>query len=431
QWVSNLKWDWAISRQRYYGVPIPVWYSKKTGEIIFPDESQLPVDPHAELPLNMPAGHTADDIIADSDVLDTWATSSLTPQINAGCGQNADLHDRVYPMDLRPQAHDIIRTWALYTIVMSELHEQSAPWSNIMISGHVLAQKGEKLSKSKSAGVKGPGSPEELIAKYSADAVRYWACGASLGKDVVFDENEILKGKKLITKLWNAAKFSIGNLEDFDPAKDMVAESDMEPTDQWLLLRIREVADLMNSAFEKYEVGSGRQEFENFFWKDFCDNYLEMVKTRLRSPELIEGGEKKKRSAQTALYIGLKAVLQFIAPYMPHVSDGIYQHYYKNYESESSLHRTKYPQGMEGIDSSEHEPLRFGMNNFITLIGNIRRIRTTERIAFSTEPESLEIHGPTNILTSLKPFIDDIKGFSKAKNIQFIEGESFDVKIIQ
>lgn len=431
QWVNNLKWDWAISRQRYYGVPIPVWYSKKTGEIILPDESQLPIDTHAQLPLHLPEGHTADDIVADADVLDTWATSSLTPQINAKKwgGQGQELHDRVYPMDLRPQAHDIIRTWALYTIVMSELHEQSIPWENIMISGHVLARKGEKLSKK--TGGKGPGTPEEFIEKYSADAVRYWACGASLGRDVIFDENEILKGKKLVTKLWNAARLAVGNLEDFDPAKDMVAEADMEPTDQWLLLRIKEVSDRMAQAFDQCEVGTGRQEFEAFFWKDFCDNYLELIKPRLYSPDAIEGGEKKRRSAQSALYQGLKAVLQFIAPYMPHVSEGVYQRYYKEYEPASSIHRSQYPRGMEGNEGSRDQLVRSGMNHFLSLIDYVRCTKTSEKISFKAEIEGLEICGPEDVLQLLEPFTDDIKGFSKARNLTFKQGESLEFHLTQ
>lgn len=163
EWVENLKWDWCISRQRYFGIPIPVWKSRKTGEIILPDISQLPIDPLKDRPLHLPADHTYDDIIPETEVLDTWATSSLTPLINAKFFESANLNRIIQPMDLRPQAHDIIRTWALYTIIMGYYHTGGAPFKDILISGHVLASKGQKISKSKS---NASNTPAELIRKY-------------------------------------------------------------------------------------------------------------------------------------------------------------------------------------------------------------------------------------------------------------------------
>ncbi len=235
-WVENLKWDWCISRQRFYGVPTPVWYSKITGELILPDLRDLPMDPVTDRPKKLPPDHTFDDIEPDYNILDTWATSSLSPEINARTGESDSREDKILPMDLRPQAHDIIRTWAFYTIARSQLQRGVIPFKDIMISGHVLAKGSEKISKSKNNAGK---SPEELIEQYSADAVRYWSCGSSLGKDTVLDEQEILKGRKLVNKLWNVMGFLKITLADYDkkvPSKP----SEFVPTDIFILTKLHE-----------------------------------------------------------------------------------------------------------------------------------------------------------------------------------------------
>jgi valyl-tRNA synthetase len=420
-WVENLKWDWCISRQRFFGVSIPVWYSKKTGEIILPDESQLPVDPIFDKPKILPKGHTYDDIIPETDVLDTWATSSITPEINAHWKENHFLSDKLLPMSLRPQAHDIIRTWALYTIIKSELHHNNIPWKNIMISGHVLFKKGEKISKSKGQAML---TPEELINKYSADAVRFWSCRASLGKDVQFDENEIQNGRKLITKLYNACNFVFMNLNDFNHNTE---EINLELTDKWILYRTQDTVDKMNFYLEKFEFGIAMSEFEKFFWSDFCDNYLELVKDRIYKPE--KYGYNKKIAGQYTLYKTMNTIIKLLAPYLPHITEELYQEYFRKNENVISIHKTKYPINIFS-DNSNKEYIYKGMNNTLQIIEMVRKFKTENKISMSKEIEILNIKANKDILQFLNQIKDDILGVTRSKKVNFLENYDLDVEII-
>ncbi|PIN70121.1 valine--tRNA ligase, partial [Candidatus Woesearchaeota archaeon CG11_big_fil_rev_8_21_14_0_20_43_8] len=202
-WVQNLNWDWCISRQRHFGVPFPFWFSKKTGEVILADESQLPVDPISDIPKTLPDGHMIEDIEPENDVMDTWATSSVSPQITTNWvdnKENALSFKDMYPMTMRPQAHDIIRTWAFYTIVKGMYHHDMSPWKDIVISGHVLDPKGNKMSKSKGNAI----NPRSVLEKFGSDALRFWAAGSKLGDDLPFLEKDLVTGRKMVTKLWNA-----------------------------------------------------------------------------------------------------------------------------------------------------------------------------------------------------------------------------------
>jgi valyl-tRNA synthetase len=420
-WVENLKWDWCISRQRFFGVSIPVWYSKKTGEIILPDESQLPVDPIFDKPNRLPEGHTYDDIIPDTDVLDTWATSSITPEINAHWQEENPLANKLRPMTLRPQAHDIIRTWALYTIIKSQLHHNDIPWKNIMISGHVLFKKGEKISKSKGQAML---TPEELVNKYSADAVRFWTCRASLGKDVQFDENEIQNGKKLITKLYNACNFVFMNLNNFDPN---IKDVNLELTDKWILHRTQDTVDKMNSYLEKFEFGIAMSEFEKFFWSDFCDNYLEMVKDRVYKPE--KYGNDKKLAGQYTLYKTMNTILKLVSPYLPHITEELYQEYFRKNENTISIHITKYPNNVFS-DNSNKEYIYKGFDRALQLIEMVRRFKTENKISMGKEIEILNIKANNETIEFFNQIKDDILGVTRTKSIKFIENENLDIEII-
>ncbi len=414
EWVENLKWDWCISRSRFFGVSIPVWYSKKTGEIILPDEDQLPVDTITDKPRTLPEGHTYDDIEPDMDVLDTWATSSITPEINAHWGEDHPLANKLLPMDLRPQAHDIIRTWALYTIIKSELHHDTIPWENIMISGHVLFKKGEKISKSKDQAMM---TPEELIAKYSADAVRFWACRAGLGKDVQFDEKEILNGRKLVTKLSNVANFAMMNLSDYDGNTKSEAVR-LEKSDEWILLRAQETAQKMSANLEKFEFGVAMSEFEKFFWHDFCDYYMEMIKDRIYKPEKYENGQAKKLSAQFALYTTLNTLIKLIAPYLPHITEEIYQSYFRENEGVISIHKAKFPKNLIEVPENQ-EQIFNGMEMVFELIEGVRKFKTDNKIRLGEEIDSVRISGNEDVIKIIKAFQDDIIGISRARNIEF------------
>ena len=342
QWIDNLAWDWCISRQRYFGVSFPIWYSKRKGEegkILVAEFDQLPVDPAKDLP----KGYSADEVEAETDIMDTWATSSISPQLSSKgiskefCIDKAR-HEKLFPADMRPQAHEIIRTWAFYTLVKSTLHEDSIPWKNLMISGWCLAADKTKMSKSKGNVV----TPQSLIEEKSADVVRYWASASNLGADIAYSEELFKIGGKLITKLFNASKFVAQNFADLKSQPSNV-KADVESgvinqkADIWILSRLKETILKAGSEFDKFEYAKARSAIEDFFWNDLCDNYLEIVKVRsyglqaqkyegqnlseTQKQEIISG----QQSGLFTLYHCLEAVLKLFAPIIPHVTEELYQ----------------------------------------------------------------------------------------------------------
>ncbi len=426
EWVENLKWDWCISRQRYFWIPIPVWYSKKTWEIILPDISQLPVDPLKDRPKNLPDWHTYDDITEEKDVLDTWATSSLTPLINSNFYEKDNLNEKILPFDLRPQAHDIIRTWALYTIVKSLYHTGEIPFKDIMISWHVLASKSEKFSKSKdNAKI----TPEELIKKYWADPIRYWACGWSLGKDVVFDEKEIENGRRLVIKLLNASRFAVMNLWDFNP-KEKFDFANLQNIDKWIINRSKQVADQMKIHFESFEFWHAIIEFEKFFWKDFCDNYLEISKNKIYSFWKFENWEINKKSAQIWLYNALLNILKLISPILPHITEELYQNYFRKFEETISIHNEKYPSWIDKDNLNTFNILDSEVRKLFELIDLIRKYKTENKIKFWQEMKDINIWWTTEEIEVLKKFTDDIKSISKTSNVNFNIWDVFKCEIL-
>jgi valyl-tRNA synthetase len=336
QWIEGLNQDWCISRQRYFGVPFPVWYSKRAGEegkMILADRDQLPVNPLTDVP----RGYSAEEVTPDPDVMDTWATSSLSPQLSAGGIDASDKRFRqLFPADLRPQAHEIIRSWAFYTIVKSHLHHDTIPWKNIMISGWCLAEDKTKMSKSKGNVV----TPIALIEEAGTDAVRYWAATARLGHDTAFSPEQLKIGKKLVTKLFNATKFAAIHLEKLR-TKPEGCGNDVAITelmDQWILARLGQTIAAATEAFERYEYAVALDATNQFFWADFCDNYLELIKKRIYNEEQ-DFTTTEQQSAVHALYYCLEAILKLYAPIIPHVTEELYAHIFTdNYHASGSIH---------------------------------------------------------------------------------------------
>jgi valyl-tRNA synthetase len=336
QWIDGLNWDWCISRQRYYGVPFPVWYSTRIGEegkVLLPSFNQLPVNPLIDLP----EGYTREEVEADVDVMDTWATSSLSPQISAGAvASEDDRFKALFPADLRPQAHEIIRTWAFYTLVKAHLHNDSVPWNHLMISGWCLASDKTKMSKSKGNVV----TPVDLLEHKGADAVRYWASTAKLGTDTAFSEDLLKIGNKLVNKLWNAAKFTALQLAQLSvPSENAAAaiESGIitETLDQWMIGRVATAIGAADACFAMYDYAGARAAIEDVFWNDFCDNYLELVKSRAYG----NMGEAGQQSALHTLWHCLNAILKLFAPFVPHITEEIFSHIYvAEYASKQSIH---------------------------------------------------------------------------------------------
>lgn len=395
-WINGLEWDWIISRERHFGIPIPVWECKNCNNIIIANEKELPVDPLETKKLCPKCKKYAK---GEEKVLDTWATSSLTPQIASSLTKNKIK----IPYSLRPQAHDIIRTWAFYTIIKSLYHEEKIPWKNIMISGFVTLE-GQKMSKSKGNVIE----PQIILEKYGADALRFWAASSKLGEDLDYQEKDLITGKKTINKLLNAANFIFMNLKDYKNQKP----SKIETIDQLFLNKLNDLVIECTNNFEKYEYSKAKSETEKFFWDMFSSNYLEIVKKRIYN----ETGNRKI-SAQFTLYHSLLIILKLIAPIMPFVTEEIYQKHYRKNEKIESIHLMKWPEKKKVINSNN-------LDLFINILSKIRQEKSN-----SKKPMNSEI-----ILTidkkeykELKDVIKDLKDVSNA--IEIKEGE-FKVEFI-
>ncbi|RLG69863.1 MAG: valine--tRNA ligase, partial [Methanobacteriota archaeon] len=373
-WVRNLSWDWVISRQRYYGVPIPVWYCKRCGREILASEEQLPVDPTVDKPPK-PCRCGSTEFKPDEDVFDTWMTSSMTPQIACKWLEDPELYKRLFPMSLRPQSHDIIRTWAFYTILKSYLHFGSIPWKEIMIGTYVLDPQGRGMHKSKGNAI----WLEDLLKKYNVDAIRYWVGTASVGEDLPFKEKEIRRGTRVLTKLWNASRFLGLNLDSKpeEPAK-------LELVDRWILSKLAATTKEYKSFFMRYEISKARKALEMFFMHDFADNYLEMIKYR------IYGGDGESRDAALwTLYQVLLGVVKLFAPFIPHLTEEIYQSIFKPYEKVESIHLTTFPE--EGRQDQEAEKLgELGKE----IVAAVRQHKTRKRMSLGEKLGHLTISHP-------------------------------------
>lgn len=369
-WVENLKWDWCISRQRFHGVPFPLWHCKACGKPIFASKEDLPVDPRHSSP-SIACSCGCREAVPETAVMDTWATSSITPFINGL------RRDGLWPMTVRFQAHEIIRTWTFYSIARGLLHRGQIPWKELMISGFVLAKPGEKISKSKENSTM---EPKKLIESYSADALRYWSAGAKLGTDTFFAPEELKLATRFMTKLWNAAKFAQARLQDYKPKK-----CSLLPQDIWILQRLNQVYINAAKAMNSYEVGLARQEIDEFFWKDLCDDYMELAKERLYQPE--KHGENATESGKYTLYNCILGVLKLYAPFVPHITEAIYQQCFREKKGPYSVHLSLWEKPHE----LKEEFLEFGAE-IKKLLMEVRRYKSENRLSMKEAIPCLEIN---------------------------------------
>ena len=399
-WVEGLTWDWAISRQRHFGVPFPVWYCQQCGATALAEPDELPVDPRDSPPraaLCPACGGRA--LLGERDGMDTWATSSLTPQILATLHPGLAL-----PMSLRPNAHDIIRTWDFYTVVRSLYLTGEIPWTDLLISGHSLDPRGKKLSKSKGEKAE---EPLALIERCSADAVRYWAASGRAGADTLFSEEVIRNGQRLVNKLWNAARLILPHLTP--GAADPIV-----PTDRWLLARLAETIERATAEMEAYEYAAARAEAERFFWADLCDNYLEMVKGRL-----YDGVDPGLRAT---LRTAFTAVLKLFAPTLPHATEAIWRSGFGS----GSIHTSPWPTP----DPSWHDPAALRVGEALVAVAEAaRRWKAERRLSVAAPLEALEIACPTDLVAPLRQAEADLRSVSRAARVDVRAGTDIAIAV--
>ena len=410
-WVGGLNGDWLISRQRYFGVPIPLWYPlTAAGEPdfnnpIIPSESQLPIDPSS----NVPAGFTeaqrgvAGGFMGEPDVMDTWATSSLTPQIAGRWIDDQKLFNNIFPMDVRPQAHDIIRTWLFATTVRSHFEHNIAPWKNSALSGWILDPDRKKMSKSKGNVV----TPIDLFEQYGSDAVRYWAASARPGVDTAFSEDQMKVGRKLATKLLNATKFVLG----FGEANPTATPT--EAVDIAMLARLASVVDEATTAFETYDYARALEKSESFFWW-FCDDYVELVKTRAYS----EGAGSD--SARAALQRALSTLQRLFAPHIPFATEEVW-----SWWQTGSIHRASWPAqadllgGITAVGSTEAL-----LDAVCNVLAVIRRTKTEAKVSQRAEVEHVLVSATDPQISLLQFGLVDLLNAGVAQKIEFSQQES-------
>lgn len=414
-WVKNVLWDWCISRQRYFGVPFPVWYCKDCNEPIFADVNDLPVNPLTDKPkISKCPKCGCTEFRPETDVMDTWATSSVTPLINMKYGEKDNYENILKPMSLRANASEIIRTWDFYTIVKSFYHFGMRPWDNVMISGFVMASKGEKISKSKG---NSKVEPIDLIKQYSADVIRYWAGSGRLGTDIVFSEETLQRGRKLVNKIWNVAKFIEMHLQDFVD-RDF---QNYEYIDRWILGKYQEMEAGFIKYLDEYEVGLALNHLEKFFW-NFCDNYVEIVKHRLYRPE--EFGAEPRYSGQKTVYMILYKLLQDFSIFFPFITEEIYQ---ELYHKEKSIHLTT----IKEFDFDFKDEAKLG-DLMVEIISAARGEKTINNVSLKTPIKNLDLCVSEELKKAIEKSIKDFKATLFIENLNFVgTAENYEIKKIE
>lgn len=412
-WVKGLNQDWCISRQRHFGVSFPVWYSKRPGEegkVLLASSEQLPVDPLKDLPI----GYAKDEVIPEQDVMDTWATSAVTPQISSGAISekyfiDQDKNKKLFPFDLRPQAHEIIRIWAFGTIVKAMYHRNSIPWKNLMISGWCLANDKSKMSKSKGNVI----DPVLLIKEKGADVVRYWAATSKLGNDIILSEDPFKIGRKLVLKLINAAEFCkmhfinlTANVEERDLQAQLEAGIICESLDLWVVAKLNEMLSAVEKEMNRFEYCGARSIIESFFWNSFCDNYLELVKDRLYKEHNNAAGQ----SCIVTLYYTLDYLLRLFAPFLPYITEELHSSIFQS----GSIHtRGSWPTTFTVALNTEGDLV-------VEALALIRKAKSEKGLSVGAALQEVEMGMPHVISHSA---IKDLKAAARANHFKIHQGE--------
>jgi valyl-tRNA synthetase len=405
-WVEGLTGDWLISRQRFFGVPIPVWYPLDDhGNAVYdrplvPDDADLPVDPSSDVPPGFTEeqrGHPGG-FVEEPDVMDTWATSSLSPQIAGGWSVDDDLFERVFPMDVRPQAHEIIRTWLFSTVVRSHFEHNVLPWRHTAISGWVLDPDRKKMSKSRGNVL----TPMGMLEQHGPDAVRYWAANGRPGTDTAFDEGQMKIGRRLATKILNASRFILG-LGAVD-----LSHTVTEPLDRAMLAELASVIGEVTEAFESYDYARALKRTERFFW-NFCDDYLELVKSRAYG----EAEGAPAASARAALATALSALLRLFAPFLPFTTEEVW-----SWWRSGSVHRAAWPEVVELAGAEDGNPRV--LSTASEVLRAARKTKSEAKLSMRAELSQLTLRGTDQALELFRNASDDVQSAGRINHIELV-----------
>lgn len=403
-WADSMEWDWCISRQRIFATPIPVWYCKDCGKVILPDVEDLPIDPTQDKPKHA-CECGCEEFIPEEDVLDTWMDSSISPLSIAGW-PNEDYVNH-FPANIRPQGHDIIRTWTFYTTLRCLALTDQKPFSDVVINGMVFGEDGYKMSKSRGNVI----GPEEVIEQYGADALRTWAANSVPGSDVIFDWKEIKHGYRFIRKFWNAFRFISMQIFDEEVSYDEVKD-ELGPLDMWILSKLNNLNKRVDNAFANYNFADTIGLIEKFFWHDFCDEYIEAVKYRLYN----DVSDESRKAAKYTLRCVIETSLKLLSPIIPFFVEEVYQ-YFDN----QSIHTTSWPEVNEELISEEME---IKGETTIELIDEVRRFKSASKIPLNAELSEVNVYtSDSDLVDVFNMFDEDIKGTLKINDLTISSGK--------
>ena len=403
-WADSMEWDWCISRQRIFATPIPVWYCKECGKVILPDAEDLPIDPTVDKPKHA-CECGCEEFIPEEDVLDTWMDSSISPLSIAGWPDEDYVNH--FPSNIRPQGHDIIRTWAFYTTLRCIALTGQKPFDDIVINGMVFGEDGNKMSKSRPEFVVGP---EEVIEKYGADPLRTWAANSVPGSDVIFDWKDIKHGYRFLRKFWNAFRFISMQIFDEEVTYDEVRDN-LGPIDQWILSKLNNLNIKVDNAFADYNFADTITSIERFFWHDFCDEYIEAVKYRLYS----DVSDESRKAAKYTLKTVVETSLKLMAPIAPFFTEEVYQYF-----SDESVHTTSWP---EVYDELINEEMEVKGETTVELIDEVRRFKSASKIPLNAELAEVNVYTSDESLVEIfNEFDDDLRGTLKINNLAITSG---------
>jgi valyl-tRNA synthetase len=406
-WALSLDWDWVISRQRIFATPIPVWYCAKCKEVIVAKKEWLPIDPRFEKPkISSCPKCGSNEFIGETDVMDTWMDSSITCAVHAGWPNNPKIFKKLFPADLQPNGLDIIRTWDYYLMVKHLALFGVAPYKTVLINGMVRGSDGRMMHKSYGNYVEA----SNVIEKYGADALRQWAAsGGSTGYDIPFRWSDVEYGKRFLTKLWNASRFVLMNLDNF---KIENKHYKMEVLDEWLITKLEKLTESVTEALENFQFNIAIDAIRNFTWHIFCDQYLEAVKHRLHSSK----DSLSKEAAQYALLYTLYRVIQLLSPICPHITESIYQAIKPLINGEKSIHLTKWPTPNKNLILNKEEEIG---DLIIKVISLIRRLKAEKKVALKTQLKKVVIYAKEGEKEALSKHLDLISQVCLVNSIEF------------